>query len=190
MAAAVQTMLSELDLQEKLITITGDNASNNETMASELFHSLIGTAFDKKKIQFQGLDSYVRCLAHILNLIVKDILQALKSGTAEEADAICDRIRDGKPMQTQSALARLRVLALWINRSPGRRQSWKEVCKFLNLSGKYIEYDVENRWNSTYRMLDDGLKAQAQINRFVLLQTEIPPFTDDDWRRLSQIHQI
>jgi hypothetical protein len=98
MAAAIWTMLSELDLQEKLITIMGDNASNNKTMALELCHSLIGTAFDKKKIQFQGLDSYIRCLAHILNLIMKDILQALKSGTQKEADILCDKIQDGRPI--------------------------------------------------------------------------------------------
>jgi hypothetical protein len=56
-------------------------------MVSELFHSLQETAFEKdtSKIQFQGLDSYVRCIAHILNLIVKDILRALKSGTTKEA---------------------------------------------------------------------------------------------------------
>jgi hypothetical protein len=60
----------------------------------------------------------------------------------------------------------------------------------MNLPGKYIQYDVETRWNSTYRMLDDGLKARDQINRFISLQTEIPPLTDNDWGRLSQIHQI
>ena len=31
-----------------------------------------------------GPDSYVRCLAHILNLIVKDILQILKAGNVED----------------------------------------------------------------------------------------------------------
>jgi hypothetical protein len=91
-------MLSKLNLQEKLIIIMGDNASNNETIASELLHSLIRTASDKKRIQFQRLDSYIRCLAHILNLIVKDILQALESGTPKEADTICDRIQDGRPI--------------------------------------------------------------------------------------------
>lgn len=39
-------------------------------------------------------------------------------------------------------------------------------------------------------MLNDRLKAQIQINQFLLLQTDIPPFTDEDWRYLSQIHQI
>ena len=39
-------------------------------------------------------------------------------------------------------------------------------------------------------MLDDGLKAKAQIDRFVSFQPELQSFTNDDWSRLSQIHQI
>ena len=57
-----------------------------------------------------------------------------------------------------------------------------------DLPSKYIEYDVDTRWNSTYRMLDDGLKAKAQIGRFVSFQPELQSFTNDDWSRLSQIH--
>src|SRR5467141_899947 len=68
--------------------------------------------------------------------------------------------------------------AFLINRSPQRRQSWKEVCRIMNLPGKYIEYDVETRWNSTFRMLDDALKAKAQIIRFMSFHTELQPFTD------------
>ncbi|KAK9484587.1 hypothetical protein V1527DRAFT_469715, partial [Lipomyces starkeyi] len=60
----------------------------------------------------------------------------------------------------------------------------------MNLPDKYIEYDVETRWNSTYRMLDDGLKSKDQINQFLALQTEIPAFTDEEWLRLSQVHQV
>ena len=52
MVITVQTMLSQLDLQEKLITITGNNASNNKTTVSKLFHFLIKITSDKKRIQF------------------------------------------------------------------------------------------------------------------------------------------
>ena len=39
-------------------------------------------------------------------------------------------------------------------------------------------------------MLNNGLKAKAQINHFLALQAEISPFTDDEWLRLTQIHQV
>lgn len=66
-------MLMEHDLERKLITISGDNASNNERMVSQLSQNLkrnLGA-----DLLFRGASSYVRCLAHILNLIVKSILQ-------------------------------------------------------------------------------------------------------------------
>lgn len=114
----------------------------------------------------------------------------MKSGTSNEASTTCDRIQNGEYVQAQSALAKLRILTLWINRSPQRRQKWKQVCEYMSLPRKYIQYDVENRWNLTYRMLDDSLKAKAQISQFVSLQTDIPSFTGNDWERLSQIHRI
>jgi hypothetical protein len=104
----------------------------------------------------------------------------LKSGTTKEAFAVCDDIQDGKSVPVQSALAKLLILTVWINRSPQRRQSWKEVCRIMNPPGKYIEYDVETRWNSTFRMLDDGLKAKAQINRFVSFHAELQSFMDNE----------
>jgi hypothetical protein len=114
-------------------------------MASELFYSLsnrlqvLGKDSTKDMAPlYQGLDSYIRCLAHILNLIVKDILRALKSGNTEEAHAACDSLRDGKPIITQTALGKLRVLALWIDRHPQRKQKWNEVCKIIDLPDKYI----------------------------------------------------
>ena len=118
LAAAVQLTLSELDLEEKLIIITGDNASNNETMASELYYTLKGKIGESSTLQFQGLDSYIRCLAHILNLVVKDILRALKSGSSKEVYTACNSLCNGQPISIQSALAKLRILSLWIGRSP------------------------------------------------------------------------
>ncbi|KAK9252867.1 hypothetical protein V1507DRAFT_196101 [Lipomyces tetrasporus] len=61
-------------------------------------------------------------------------------------------------------MARLRILALWIARTPQRKQSWKNVCRINDLPDKFIAYDVDNRWNSTYQMLDDGLASKRQIH--------------------------
>jgi hypothetical protein len=74
LATAIYTTLAELDLKYKLVAITGDNATNNKVMVSELYHTLKKEIHPQKKVQFYGLDSYIHCLAHILNLIVKDIL--------------------------------------------------------------------------------------------------------------------
>ncbi|KAK9366127.1 ribonuclease H-like domain-containing protein [Lipomyces kononenkoae] len=190
LAAAVEEMLVELGLQSKLITITGDNARNNEVMVSELYDSLKAEDPEKEPL-FQGEESFVRCLAHILNLIVKDILRTLKSDNIDEAFSACNDLRDGiSRLASAGPLAKLRIFALWINRSPQRRQKWKEICNFLNLPNKFIQYDVETRWNSTFRMLNDGLQAKSQINKFLELQTDIPPFSSDDWLWLEQVQMV
>lgn len=93
LAAAVEGLLVELNLDRKLLSITGDKASNNERMVLQLFQNLqkiCGT-----NPLFCGLGSYIRCLAHILNLIVKEILLALKSGNTDEAASICDNLDEG-----------------------------------------------------------------------------------------------
>ena len=197
LALAVQTTLEELGLQHKLMAMTGDNASNNETMADALYHSLTNYAEGEDQessettpLKFQGSSSYVRCLAHVINLIVKDVLRTLKDGTMDDARAACDALQSSNPIGTQSALGRLRILALWIHRHPQRRQKWKEVCRMLDLPNKYIEYDVETRWNSTFRMIDDGLKAKKQIKKFLELQNELPPFNAEDWVFLQQLHEV
>lgn len=94
LAVAIQDLLIELNLEHRLLSITRDNASNIERMAVELFNSLQKTY--GADALFCGLDSYTRCLAHIINLIVEDILQALKSVSEEEADSICNNIDKGE----------------------------------------------------------------------------------------------
>jgi hypothetical protein len=80
----------------------------------------------------------------------------------EEAHAACNSLQSGNPVTAQIALGRLRILTLWIGRYPQRRQKWKEVCKIIDLPDKFIEYDVDARRNSTYRMLN---MAYFQSNR-------------------------
>ena len=57
-----------------------------------------------------------------------------------------------------------------------------------DLPNKFIPYNVTTRWNSTYRMLKDGIAASKQIERYIQLEpTRLPAFTSQDW---TQLHQI
>ena len=197
MAELLQSMLSELQLEDKLLTITADNASNNESLASELYFNLsekyASDGFDPScsgRLRFLGIDSYIRCLAHVLNLIVSDILSSMKSGDHRSAAEACDLLQENKKMGRHSALARLRIMALWICRTPQRRQQWKVVCQSNALKDKFIEYDVETRWNSTYRMIQDASEARPQIKKWIEHQNQFPPFASEDWSQLQQLELI
>ncbi|KAK9427491.1 hypothetical protein V1505DRAFT_288602, partial [Lipomyces doorenjongii] len=87
-------------------------------------------------------------------------------------------------------LSRLRILTLWILRSPQRREGWKKLCSINGLNDKYIEYDVDTRWNSTYRMLQGGLAAKEQIRCYLNAVRLLPPFTASDWEQLGQIARV
>ena len=88
-------VLQDLKLERKLLAITSDSASNNRTLVKHLHHQLLKTYNDKVDtifksnlqplMQFQGLQNHIRCIAHALNRIAKDILSALKTGTLQEA---------------------------------------------------------------------------------------------------------
>lgn len=196
-AEILQKLLMELRIGHKLLTITADNASNNETMMSELFFGLQEKLttddiefFEMKPLRFRGKDSYIRCLAHVLNLIVGDILASLKCGTLNTSIEACDRLQQNKEIGQHSPLARLRIIALWISRTPQRRQQWKVICESHKLSHKLIEYDVPTRWNSTHRMLRDGLNAKTQIKKWLEHESQFPRFSPDDWSYLQQLETV
>ncbi|KAI2854479.1 hypothetical protein CBS13152_11463 [Aspergillus niger] len=97
LADVVLNMLDELDIAPKLLTITGDNAGNNGTLCDSLHDQLL-KKYDndddcfriRPLMRFRGRQSFIPCLAHILNLICRDVLASLRAGSAREAKAILD----------------------------------------------------------------------------------------------------
>lgn len=188
MAEVLQTLRTELRIEHKLLTIAADNAINNKCLLSELYRNLTekfqatnGAPSDTGALRFQRADSYIRCTVYVLNLIVRDILDTLKAGDHSSAAAACDLLQESKDFAPQSPLAHLRIMALWIARTPQRKQQSN------GLKDKFIEYDVETRWNSTHRMLRDAINAKLQIREWIDHQVDFPPFSAEDWDRLQQI---
>jgi hypothetical protein len=64
-------------------------------------------------MRFRGKEHRIRCIAHVLNLIVHQILTNLKTRTAKEA-------RDFDNTQTAGSLngvAKIQLIVLWICKS-------------------------------------------------------------------------
>ncbi|KAK9427210.1 hypothetical protein V1505DRAFT_317976, partial [Lipomyces doorenjongii] len=112
------------------------------------------------------------------------------AGDHSTAVSACDLMQKNNEIGPHSALARLRIRALWIARNPQRKQQWKLICQTNRLKDKFIEYDVDTHWNSTHRMLRDALTAKQQIKKWIENQTYLPPFTAEDWDRLQQIEGV
>ncbi|KAM0880185.1 hypothetical protein ACQ4PT_033747 [Festuca glaucescens] len=73
-AEELHDTLMQWNLDEKLLTVTVDNCTSSDK-AVDLMVSKIG----KSKLLLQGTMLHMRCYAHILNLIVKDGLDVMKS---------------------------------------------------------------------------------------------------------------
>jgi hypothetical protein len=184
LAEIVGDTLKNFKLGKKLLSVTADNAKNNETMMEELEGIL------EFQGQFTGMSSYVRCIAHILNLIAKEILSHLGLGSYKEVEDLCDRVNSGLDITSISTLAKIRTLALWVQRSPQRRESWKMICQMKDLNDSLIRYDVETRWNSTYRMLSDAIEKRRKIEEYIKIQSDFTAFSSLDWDYLSELLKV
>jgi hypothetical protein len=119
-------LLHELDIEYKLLSITGDSTSNNKTLIDEvntgLHERLPTTDILANTPRFYSQSSYIRCIAYVLNRIVKKILETLKSGNRTSANNTIELVSKLQYLNTEdSALARLQVLAIWILQLPERK---------------------------------------------------------------------
>lgn len=85
MADQVLKLLSKSELQKKLLSITCDNASNNSTLTQSLQQGL-----QQLGISWSPSENTTPCLAHIINLVVQDIIQHLRLSASTELDNVPD----------------------------------------------------------------------------------------------------
>ena len=64
LAVAFTAVLQDFDIEHKILSVTCDNASNNDTMVTEM---------DKMLISFSAVNC-TQCFAHIINLVSKSLL--------------------------------------------------------------------------------------------------------------------
>ncbi|KAL6553200.1 hypothetical protein OROGR_007042 [Orobanche gracilis] len=149
--------LLDWNIDRKLSTITLDNCTTNDSVATML--GLLVNRFSPNTLLLGGKILHMRCAAHILNLIVKDGLEAIR-------DSI-DRIRDS--------------VYYWT--TPKRVEKFEETVRQLHIQHKKkLAQDVKTRWNSTYLMLDTALLYTSVFPR---LKQRDPGYrslpTEHDW---------
>lgn len=79
LATALNQCLEEFNLSARVLTVTSDNASNNDTMVRELELLLP---------HFRGQECQVRCIAHVLNLVAKAILSPFTKSSKDTDAAV------------------------------------------------------------------------------------------------------
>ncbi|KAG5548853.1 hypothetical protein RHGRI_014269 [Rhododendron griersonianum] len=144
----------------KLSTLTVDNCTTNDAMIDLLLEKLGGDHIRCKSL------FHVRCAAHILNLIVKDGLDVIKTSIVKVRDSV----------------------AYW-TATQKREETFEGAARQLGITyGKNLSLDCPTRWNSTFLMLQTAIKYRNAFGRLKLkdLQYKSCP-NDDDWNLAEEI---
>nr|XP_043616011.1 zinc finger BED domain-containing protein RICESLEEPER 2-like [Erigeron canadensis] len=137
---AIETCLKNWEI-ENVLTITVDNASSNDTAVDYLKSRLVKW---NDRCILQGKWTHVRCVAHIMNLIVQDGLKELGI-----------------------SIDRVRAAVRWVRLSTARLKKFYEYARQEKITcEKSLCLDVPTRWNSTYLMLSVAAEYEKAFDMF------------------------
>ncbi|GJW23573.1 zinc finger BED domain-containing protein RICESLEEPER 2-like protein [Tanacetum coccineum] len=125
-------------LQEKIMSITLDNASNNTS------------AMNKLRLKYNppmaGRFYHSRCVAHIINLVVQAGLKVPIINQMKESfkQMLKDVFKSGDKI----------------------RKRYIRICRDADKPCYSPNWDVDTRWNSTFEMFESGLKQKTTLAYF------------------------
>ncbi|KAL1937047.1 hypothetical protein VTO73DRAFT_15573 [Trametes versicolor] len=185
--------LRSFGIEEKLLSVTCDNAENNSTMLKEM-HTLVPV--------FRGTSVRVRCFAHVLNLVVKGILSQFgkrlienngdddrddkdagneddaeaaeeADGAREAADDVIIEALDLEDLQIEltaadikmptDALNKILKLSRKVWNSPTIRAELSKLATEADLNSDVLVRCVKTRWNSVTEVLARALEMRTVL---------------------------
>ncbi|EKM78496.1 hypothetical protein AGABI1DRAFT_60708, partial [Agaricus bisporus var. burnettii JB137-S8] len=195
-------IMKSFGIEDKLLAITCDSASNTDTVMVNL-HDPVQ--------EFYNEQARVYCLAHIINLIVKSILNQFdgwkpKKGINEikYVDTECDNIEGWieEPMSVEVkmkiepvrlTLSKLRKVAYFIKRYPSiLRSRWAQIVSEQGLPVRLMPLDVATRWNSTYDMLRFATKYKSALKVLLYEEDELNnhQLSDTEWNLAEELCDV
>ncbi|KAM6579251.1 hypothetical protein CsatA_003025 [Cannabis sativa] len=158
---ALSSSMSEWSIEDKVSTVTLDNASTNDAMIP-----LLKQKFDPSCFILNGELLHMRCCAHVLNLIVRGGLSVI-------GDSV-DKIRDS--------------VAYWSG-TPKWHEKFEENVRHLGVTcTKKLSLDCVTRWNSTYLMIKTALLYKVVFERAKLCDPKYKCLpSEDDWIRAQKL---
>ncbi|KAK6146207.1 hypothetical protein DH2020_020076 [Rehmannia glutinosa] len=162
---ALYKCLQDWGIEEKIWTITVDNASYNDSTVRILLDCL---SFHKS-LPLNSQLFHVRCCAHILNLLVQDGLSEIKE--------IIEDVRESVKYISASSNVCITFFTKFAN-------------NFDYLPKKKLILDCCTRWNATYAMLSCALEFKQVFPRYALRDSNYRHLpTDDDWHRVEEFEK-
>ncbi|GAB4827468.1 hypothetical protein Ancab_040027 [Ancistrocladus abbreviatus] len=138
-ADCIYKCLKEWGIENKVFTVSVDNASANDVCIRYLKDTFSKT----RKLVCGGKLFHVRCYAHIFNIMVQYGLQEIKH--------VIENIRES---------------VVYINGSESRMQEFCNIVEQLKLPHRRLVIDCRTRWNSTYEMLACAMRFKDVFSRY------------------------
>ncbi|XP_050238141.1 zinc finger BED domain-containing protein RICESLEEPER 2-like [Mercurialis annua] len=136
---AIETCLLEWGITN-IFSITVDNASSNDVAISYLKKRIINWGNHLADCKYL----HMRCIAHIINLVVTEGLKDVNPSVKKVRDAV-----------------------RYIRSSPARIKKFKECAEFEGVECQNsLCLDVVTRWNSTYLMLKTAIQFQKAFDNY------------------------
>ncbi|XP_072394799.1 E3 SUMO-protein ligase ZBED1-like [Diabrotica undecimpunctata] len=155
-ANALRTILLNWEIFDKIVTIVTDNASNMKKAVKD---------FLNKRNDF--------CVAHTLNLVVKDCISKNNEN---------DRNSDLKNAAVLDVILKSRAIVAHFKQSIKSSNTLRDKQRQMNLDIIKLKQDVQTRWTSTYLMLDRLLRVKDPLSATLpLLDSPPSDLTSAEW---------
>jgi hypothetical protein len=148
-------VLQDFGLSSRVGCITGDNASNNDTLCSSLSNLLLPSSWD-------AVSNRIRCFAHVVNLSCQSFLSYFQSEAENEEDM--ETAPDASCKSVSNLLRRIRFFIKKLRASPQQRDNYNMQCLAAGNSSNMLILDVKTRWNSTFAMLKRLVEQKNAVN--------------------------
>nr|XP_027122429.1 zinc finger BED domain-containing protein RICESLEEPER 2-like [Coffea arabica] len=163
-ADALNKCFNEWGIENKICSITVDNASYNDVCVRRLKDDFLL----RKQLNVGGKYFHVRCCAHILNLLVQDGLSQIGE--------VIDTVREG---------------IKYLNYSESRLIEFSKIKKQLRLSPRKLILDCPTRWNGTYLMLASAVEFKDVFWRYADIDLGFHYVPSEyDWMRVEDVCQF
>lgn len=152
-----------MGIRDKIVSITSDNASNN-IAGFDLMRWYDSRANIGDNFPFEF--THYRCIAHVINLGVKEALDEL-----------------------ELLLIPVRRIVRAIKGHNSRVRGFNIIQLNVNPNKKPLAIinEIDTRWNSTYMMLNRVLKLKVAIQDALTNMHELKGLSEPDWNLLGEV---
>jgi hypothetical protein len=154
---SVLKITDEFEISNRLVGITTDNEAKMIAATRKIGEDLELSDFQ-----------HYRCMAHILNLVVKAALET---------------------NNIPSPIKKLRIFISTVRNSPKQMDKLKEYFRIENIPFKIPLPDIITRWNYTYHMIERAIEIKPLLNHLVanlpILTNNWP--TSEEWSILNNL---